>query len=54
MGNTKGAVAIVTQNGPTLPSGMPNFTDGTVAPGATSLLSGRAFAGNVGTARSVF
>lgn len=52
VGNTKGLVVIMTQNGEMLPCGTPYFVVGIVARGTASLLSGIAFAASLGAART--
>lgn len=53
VGNTKGFVVMVTQNGALLPFGIPNDVVGMVAPATTSLLlSGKALAASLGAART--
>ncbi len=52
MGNRKGLVVIVTQNGEMLPWGTPFSIGGIVAPATTSFLSGRAFSGSLGAAQT--
>lgn len=51
VGNRKGLVLIVTQNGEMLSCGM-FFIGGTVALATTSLLSGRAFSGSFAAAQT--
>lgn len=52
VGNKKGYVFIVTQNGEMLPWGTPKFAVGIVAPSVTTLLSGKAFAASLGAAQT--
>lgn len=52
VGNRKGCVLVVTQNGPTLPRGTPLVVGGTVAPATASVPSGRAFPGSFGAAQT--
>lgn len=52
VGNRKGLVFIVIQNGEALPSGTPSLVSGTVAPSTASLPSGTAFSGSLGAAQT--
>lgn len=52
VGNRKGLVFIVIQNGDMLPSGTPNLVSGIVAPSTASLPSGTAFSGSFGAAQT--
>lgn len=52
VGNTKGLDVSMTQNGEMLPCGTPDFIVGIAAPATTSLLSGTAFAANLGAAQT--
>ena len=52
VGNTKGKVDIVIQKGEVLPRGTPKCWDGVVAQATASLLSGIAFSGSCGSART--
>lgn len=49
VGNRKGLLLSGTQNGATVPWGMPKFTGGTTVAAAASWLSGKAFSGCLGT-----
>lgn len=51
VGNIKGLVVIVIQNGGVLPCGTPHFAVGMAAPLTASLLSGKALFGALGAAQ---